>query len=84
LRKLFTARGLSVAGNGDILNEPVIGVHLKALKKIAMLNIVKKIPQFFFKQAQIQIGRSSFYKFRHLAVNAAPVAGVIGIEINAN
>lgn len=45
---------------------------------------MQKIPQLLFQFDQINNRCSPALKIRHLAVNAAPVTCIVGVEINSD
>ena len=51
--------------------------------KVTMLNFMQECAQFFFESGQVNHRRRAAFEFRNLAINAAPVAGIVGIEIDA-
>ena len=80
--EFLRAGRLAVAGNGDVIDAARFGWH--ALHEITVLQFMQKTAQFFFQQRQIDWRRRAAHKFGHLAVDAAPVAGIVGIQVDAD
>ncbi len=82
LGELLCAGRFAVAGERDVVDAARLGRH--ALHEVAVLQFVQKAAQLFFQQGQIDRWCRAACEIGHLAVDAAPVAGVVGIEVDAD
>ena len=74
--------GSPLPDNAMSLMRRASGGHLR-LHEVAMQNFMQKCPQLRFEPAQINYRRRSAFELGNLAINAAPVACIVGIEVDA-
>ena len=74
---------LAIAGKGDIHQTTRLRRHL-ALHEVAVQRIFQKARQFGLEPIQIDGWRPTPAQIVDLAIEARPVAGIIGIEVDAD
>jgi hypothetical protein len=82
LREFLCAGRFAVAGKGDVVDAARFRRH--ALHEVAMLQFVQKSSQLFFQQRQVDGWCSAARKIGDLTLDAAPVAGIVWIEIDTD
>ena len=82
LLKFFGTGRFTIAGQRNIVNAARPFRHA-ALHEITVQQLMKKTTQLLLQQRQINPRSCAALKLRHLTIYAAPIAGIIGIEIDA-
>jgi len=81
--KLAGTGWLAIAREGDVLEAARVCGNVQ-LHEVAMQYVGQQLPQFPFKLLQVDGRRRSARQFRYLAVDAAPVACIVRIEVDAD
>jgi RecA/RadA recombinase len=81
--ELCAAGGLAVARQGDVV-DATHTFRNALLYELSVQQVVQKIQQLYLQQQQIDGGCGAARELGHLAIDATPVTGIIGIEIDAD
>jgi len=74
---------LAIARQRDVVQSPCAFGHA-GMHEVALEDVGKHRAQLGFELRQVDFRRGAAHQIRHLAIHAGPVAGVIGVEVDAH